>query len=183
MRKKLPPLAVYPNRVTALVLVAVCVALIAAPVVAVQLFRVQIEETRLLSFRLYAVVWIGIGLFFILGCLGLLVNFRRLLFPRPVVTISPDGIEPLWFGLLGWKEIDHPAKVQRKGQWLLGIFPKDTEDILSRQGPVNRALMRQAIHQGFPALYLTQLALPMTIDQLLAEIRRYADIRISGSAG
>jgi hypothetical protein len=48
---------------------------------------------------------------------------------------------------------------------------------------VNRALIRQAIQQGFPALYVTQLALPMTIDQLLAEIRRYADIPISGLAG
>jgi hypothetical protein len=183
MRKKLPPLAVYPSRVTTLVLVAVCVALIAVSVIAVLFFRAQIEETQLLSFRLYAVVWIGIGLFFILGCIGLLVNFRQFLFPRPVVTISSEGIEPLWFGLLGWNEIDHLAKVQRKGQWLLGIFPKDPEDILSRQGRVNRALMRQAIQQGLPALYVTQLALPMTIDQLLAEIPRYADIPISGLAG
>jgi hypothetical protein len=115
MRKKLPPLAVYPSRVTGLVLVAVSVAPIGAPAVSVQLFWAQIEETKVLSFRLYAGVWIGIGFFFILGWLGLLVNFRRLFFPRPVATISPDGIEPLWFGLLGCKEIDHLAKVQRKG--------------------------------------------------------------------
>jgi hypothetical protein len=183
MPGKLPPLMVYPNRRTTLVLVMVCAALIAAPVVAVLFFRAQVEATRDVSFRLYAVIWIGIALFFVLGCLGFPVNLRRLVAPRPVLRISSDGVELLWYGLLRWEEVGRLAKVRRKGQWLLGIFPKDTEAVVSRQTRLNQALVRRAIQEGLPPFHVTQLILPLTIDEVLVQVRRYANVQISEPAG
>ena len=90
-----------------------------------------------------------------------------------------QGIDPLWYGLIRWEEIDQVAKVRCKGQWLLGIYPKDTDELLARQPGLRRSLIKRAIEQGFPPVYVTQLALPMTVDEVLAEIRRYTDVPIS----
>jgi hypothetical protein len=180
---KLQPLVVYPSRRKTLVFVAICAALVVVSGVAVLFFRAQIEETKEVSYRLYAVLWLGIGLVLTLGCLGLPVNLRRLIAPGPVVTVRSDGIEPLWYGLITWEEIDRLAKVKRQAQWLLAIVPKDPDKVLARQTLAGRALARRAIQQGFPAFYLTQFALPITVDQLLAEIRRYADVPITEQEG
>ena len=179
MLKKPLPLAIYPSRPKTVVLVAVSAALLVLPVIALLLFRAQIEETKAVSYRLYALIWIGIGLFLLLGALGLAFNLRQLALPRPVVTISSQGIDPLWYGLIRWEEIDQVAKVRCKGQWLLGIYPKDTDELLARQPGLRRSLIKRAIEQGFPPVYVTQLALPMTVDEVLAEIRRYTDVPIS----
>ena len=179
MLKKPLPLAIYPSRPKTVVLVAVSAALVVLPVIALLLFRAQIEETKAVSYRLYALIWIGIGLFLLLGALGLAFNLRQLALPRPVVTISSQGIEPLWYGLIRWEEIDQVAKVRCKGQWLLGIYPKGTDELLARQPSLRRSLIKRTIKQGFPPVYVTQLALPMTVDEVLAEIRRYTDVPIS----
>ena len=69
--------------------------------------------------------------------------------------------------------------MQRKGQCLLGVFPKDVDEVRSRQTRLTRALIGRAIEQGLPPLYVTQLALPMKVDELLAEIGLYTDVPIS----
>jgi hypothetical protein len=179
MPQQPPPLAIYPNRVKTVVLVAISATLVVLPVISLLLFRARIEEVKAVSYRLYGLIWIGIGLFGLLGSLGLAFNFRQLALPKPVVTISSQGIEPLWYGLIRWEEIDQVAKVRCKGQWLLGIYPKDTDELLSRQTGLRRSLIKRALEQGFPPVYVTQLALPMTVDEVLAEIRRYTDVPIS----
>ena len=179
MPKNPPPLAIYPSRVKTVVLVAISATLLVLPVIALLLFRARIEDVKAVSYRLYGLIWIGIGLFVLLGFAGLAFNLWQLALPKPVVTISSQGIEPRWYGLIRWEEIDRVAKVRCKGQWLVGIYPKDTDELLSRQTGLGRSLMQRAIEQGFPPVYVTQLALPTTVDGMLAEIRRYTDVPIS----
>ena len=45
-----------------------------------------------------------------------------------------------------------------------------------------RSLVERGMEQGFPPVYLTELALPMGVDDVLAEIPRYTDIPISKAA-
>jgi hypothetical protein len=179
MPKMPPPLAIYPSRVRAAVLAAISALLLVLPVIALLLFRAQIEDVKAASYRLYGLIWIGSGLFVLLGLAGLAFNLRQLAWPKAVVTISSQGIEPLWYGLIRWEEIDRIAKVRCKGQWLLGIYPKDSDELLSGQSGLRRSLIQRAIEQGFPPVYVTQLALPMAVDEVLAEIRRYTDVPIS----
>lgn len=69
------------------------------------------------------------------------------------------------------------------GQWMLAIYPKDTDEFLARQPVPRRSLIERAIEQGFPPVYVTQTALPMTVDEALAKIRRRTDVPTSKLAG
>ncbi len=183
MRKKPPHLVIYPSRVKTLVLLATCAAMLLVPILALLFLRDRIEESKVVSGRLHAAIWLGIGFFLLCGTAGALFNLRQLVSPRPVVTISGEGIEPIWCGLIEWDEIDHLAKARCNGQWLLGIYPKNVDELLSRRPRLRRGLITRAIDQGFPPVYVTQLALPMPVDEVLADIRRYTDVPISKSSG
>jgi hypothetical protein len=182
MNDNLRPLRIYPNWERRVLFAAVFAVIVVVPILILRVYRIPIARLKPIEPHRYMAIWIGIRVVLVAGALGLSWNLWYLFFSRPVVTLTNEGITALWFGEIRWTEIDHVAKVRRDGQSLLGIFPHDLDALLAARKRITQYFMKQGMDQGFPAAYVNQRALPISIDDLLDDIRRYSDVSIGDEA-
>lgn len=103
----------------------------------------------------------------------------RLVLNKPLVTINNEGILVYSCGgMVGWEDIGFISPYELIGQRYLGIFPKNNQAILARQGRINRILMKINMSMGYAPINITQSVLPMSIEELLSQIGKYYDVKI-----
>ena len=98
----------------------------------------------------------------------------RLLFPKPSVIISRDGIfdnaSALGAGMLKWEEIAEIAPYKIGGYPALVIFPVDEEAIIARQPLIKREILKISKHWTEATFSIPQIGLTVSIDELLRMI-------------
>lgn len=103
----------------------------------------------------------------------------RLISPKPSLIVDERGIydnaSALGAGWIRWEEIEEMYAFEYRGQTMLGIIPKDEEEILGRLSLLKRSVMR--INTALPGVEcpvnIPQTALPITIEELLQRIERF----------
>lgn len=120
------------------------------------------------------------GLFFtiIFGyCLFNIVY--RLVLHKPLVIINNEGIlVDATTGIVRWEDIAFIFPYNFIGQRFLGIFPKNNQAILARQGRINRIFMKINMSMGYAPIEISQSVLPMSIEELLSLIDKYYGVKI-----
>jgi hypothetical protein len=114
----------------------------------------------------------------VLGMVGLIVYFyismERLSGGKAALEVGEEGI---WdfsslkgAGFMKWDEIDELRLYTYWGMRVLGIVPKDTEQFLARLGFVKRNLLKMNVQMGFPPVNIAELALELSLEDLLGFI-------------
>jgi hypothetical protein len=104
-----------------------------------------------------------------------LVTGRRLLVRRPVLVLADDGLHDhaSGVGLVPWSEITGFSIVTVRGQRMLGVDVVDRDALLARVGPLRRGAVRANLRMGAPPVTIPQTVLPMSVEELFAQIREY----------
>lgn len=98
---------------------------------------------------------------------------------KPLVIINNEGILiDATKGIVGWEDIAFISPYNLMGLRGLGIFPKNNQAILARQGRINRILMKISMSMGYAPIEISQSVLPMSIEELLSLICKYYDVKI-----
>lgn len=101
----------------------------------------------------------------------------RLFKPRPALLLTPEGLmetaSALGAGLVPWEDIEEIFAYTFSGQRFLGIRVRDPQALFSRVGPVKRLLMRINKRMVNASINISQVALTMTVDELLELIHEY----------
>ncbi len=123
---------------------------------------------------------ICVGLFFtILFGYCLLNIFYRLVSHKPLVIINNEGIlVDATAGIVRWEDIAFISPYEVMGQRSLGIFPKNNQAILARQGRIKRILMKINMSMGYAPIEISQSVFPISIEELLSLIGKYYDVKI-----
>lgn len=136
------------------------------------LFAVYQEEmgTPLL---VLVVCYIGVPLL----SYGFLWSVHRLLWPKPAVIISEQGIlddsTATGAGLVRWEDIAEIRPYRRFLHKCIGIVPRDTNALLSTQGFGQRVRMKVDMAMGYPPISIFEIALPVSEERLLLLIGNY----------
>ena len=108
----------------------------------------------------------------------------RLVVRKPSLVVSEEGIvdnaSATGAGPIGWDEVAEIQPTNVSGKPMLGIVPHDEEQILARQNLIKRSIMSINRNMTGFVILIPENALPMSIDDLLVEIKRYR--RASGLA-
>jgi len=103
----------------------------------------------------------------------------RLLAPKPAVVVNEEGIldsaSAVGAGMLRWEEIAEVVVYDFMGQRILGIVPVDAEAVIARQRLLRRLSMRISRGMGLPPFNIPQATLPMSVDELLAQIMSWRE--------
>jgi hypothetical protein len=122
------------------------------------------------SWFMYAVAFSSISFFGL--CFVYAVS--RLLFPRPSVIISRDGIfdnaSALGAGMLKWEEIAEIAPYKIGGYPALVIFPVDEEAVIARQSLIKRLILKISKCWTEATFSIPQIGLTVSVDELLRMI-------------
>ena len=115
---------------------------------------------------MYAVAFSSISFF----GLYLVYAVSRLLFPKPSIVISRDGIldnaSALSAGLLKWEEIAEIAPYKIGGYPALVIFPVDEEAVIARQPYIKRLLFKISRGLTEATFNIPQVGLTISVDEL-----------------
>jgi hypothetical protein len=135
------------------------------------------------SWRPYPVTVVAtyVGVPFFGFCLLHLLS--RLVVRRPAVVVSEEGIwdnaTALGVGMIRWEEVRDVRATSFGTHRMVAIVPKDDAAILARQPPPKRLAMRMNKRLATYLICIPEQTLPMTREELLAEIKRYRAMRRS----
>jgi hypothetical protein len=117
----------------------------------------------------------GAAAIVLFGACGIVV-IVRIVRPTPAVVINDKGIldnaSALGAGFIAWDEIADLREYRFNSQVFLGIFPKQLDAILARQSAWKRQAIRANLALGAAPINIPQVVLPITVTELLREIRR-----------
>lgn len=103
----------------------------------------------------------------------------RLVVRKPALIVSAEGIvdnaSATGAGPVGWDEMHEILPTEVSGKPMLGIVPRDEEQILDRQNPLKRFIMSVNRNMTGFVILIPETALPMSIDELLGEIQRFPE--------
>lgn len=119
---------------------------------------------------MYAVAFSSISFF----GLCLVYAASRLLFPKPSVVISRNGIydnaSAVSAGMLKWEEIAEIKPYNFMGNRALGIVPVDLETVIARQPLIKRLLFKMNKGLVNAPFSIPQVGLSVSVDELLKMI-------------
>jgi hypothetical protein len=99
----------------------------------------------------------------------------RIVRPTPAVVINDKGIldnaSALGAGFIAWDEIADLREYRFNNQVFLGVFPKQLDAILARQSTWKRQAIRANLALGAAPINIPQVVLPISVADLLKEIR------------
>jgi hypothetical protein len=99
----------------------------------------------------------------------------RIVWPTPAVVINDKGIldnaSALSAGFIAWDEIADIREYRFNNQVFLGVYPKQLDAILARQSAWKRQAIRANLALGAAPINIPQIVLPMSVADLLKEIR------------
>ena len=154
---------IYPSKLKALLMAAGSLLFVALG------FYLASERVhrRLPLWAIVVVAYIGIPFF----GLSFLYMLYRLLFPKPSVVISREGIfdnaSAVGAGMLRWEEIAEIYPYDFMGQRMLGLVPRDAEAVIARQPPLKRVLARMNRGLVQAPFNIPQTTLSIPVDELL----------------
>lgn len=120
--------------------------------------------------------WLGIPIF------GLITAFilKRLVLPIPAVVLEDRGItvNASWLsvGFIPWSDVTNAGITSYLNQRFLGISLHNPEKYLASVGFVKRYLMRTNSSSIGYAVSIPELALPISLEELLGHVRCYLEM-------
>ena len=110
----------------------------------------------------------------------------RLVKPRPSVIINQEGIfdnaSAFGAGMIRWEEIESMFIYKIMENPFLGIVPVNLDTILARQSGIKRFLFRMNKGMSQAPFAIPQGGLPVSVEELLAEIQSYRKSLSQGRA-
>ena len=123
--------------------------------------------------------WLGIPIF------GLITAFiiKRLVVRVPAVVLEESGItvNASWLsvGFIPWSDVTDVGITAYLNQRFLGISLHNAEKYLTRAGTLKRYFMRTNSSAIGYAVSIPEVALPISLEELLAHARRYLEMNQS----
>lgn len=162
---------------------AICVAwFVTLPGQAEEMSLVGLVIARLATLPIFLVCLAGV-LLFGWGLIFFLV--RLLFFWRPIFEIGPEGIldraSGISVGFVPWVEVKKVRPAKYHGQRFIMVWVKNERELLERQNPLKRLLIRinrKYFGSGPIQVPLNALAIPE--EELAAEIMGYLDQQVEG---
>lgn len=140
-------------------------------------FNISGKDTLGQFFKLITpeIFYIGAPLFSLL----LIYVCFRLLKPSPSVVINEEGMfdnaSAFSAGMIRWEEIDRMFIYKIMDNPFLGIVPFNLEPILARQSAIKRFFFRMNKSTTQAPFAIPQAGLPMSVEELLEEIKLYRE--------
>jgi hypothetical protein len=134
----------------------------------------QLSVLAIMLFSLSRMTAFGMTLD-VFGMVGLVVYFyismERLSGGKAALEVGEEGI---WdfsslkgAGFIKWDEIDELRLYTYWGYKVMGIVPKNAEQFLASVGFVKRNLLKMNVQMGFPPVNIAELALEISLEDLL----------------
>jgi len=128
---------------------------------------------ELLPLRLYHGAVAVIAILFFGACA--VVILVRILKPSPSVELSRAGItdstSPFGVGFLSWDEVSFISIYVIQGKRTLGVFLKDAGSIMARVGGAKAGYLKTNLRMGFAPVNISQILVPMPLEELAELIR------------
>lgn len=161
------PVVIYPSRLRVSLLLAGAVLFVAG---GVWLLRNPIRGDEFMG---WLSGWASIVFF---GAVGLFA-LGRLVSRKPAITIDLTGITDnasgLSAGFIPWADITDAQIVHFQQQKFLGVSLRNPKDYLAKASPFKRMLMKaNSSLVGF-VINIPRIALPVTLEEVLAHIERF----------
>lgn len=167
-------LVIYPSRTKMVLLFLAAIAFVAGGVwIGSPAMAGQVSAVRR-AIAVYAgIPFFGLGGAFILYRL---VKWR----PSFIADASgfTDSASVAGIGHIPWSDVDHIKSYEIRGQPLLGVWPKDVQALLERQGSMRRRLMQANISMGSAPIAIPQATLPMKVEELASLLEERFGVRV-----
>lgn len=162
------PIVIHHKRSRLFLLLLGTAALVAAAVWMLTLPREAIGIKGVIA------AWFGLPLFTLIGAAILL----KLISTRPAVTIDRHGITDhasgLAVGFIPWSDFAGAYIAQTQNQKYLAIALVNPQQYVAKAFVVRRLIMRLNSSWSGSIVNIPQIALPLTVEELLVHINRYA---------
>jgi hypothetical protein len=119
--------------------------------------------------------WFGPPAFLLL----LILSVKQLLSKKPVLLVDEAGISIHGLGPIEWSEILELRVAQVMNRRCLGVVPYDVETLLARMPTKTANSIAWNLSHAGVASFVSETALPMKVEELLAVIRPYSHGRVA----